>query len=148
MINYSSTSTKNDVCVSCLATALKRGRKSVDSALLDDSSDSDISAMRYRHSSISLPTTLKKYKGHNSSAETCRHLSQVVNKRRPSNTKMKATIEGCSSKIKIASSTSFCVSKSCDKMPNTSFSDEDNNLDSVVVSSEHDLEDLERKLNK
>lgn len=193
LINYSSTTSNKEVCVSCLASALKRGRKSVDSALIDDSEDSDVStsksvsffqnfsvsvkvsfgykenysvfknisfhfqisaAARYRLSSISLPTTLKKYKGHHST-ESCRHLSQIVGRRRPSNSKLSSMLQAaCSSKAaKIISSTSFSVasasaSASCDKMLTSHYSDDDHNLESVVVSSEHDLEDLEKKLNK
>lgn len=36
-------SNKNEICVSCLAAALKKSRKSVDSALLDETDDVDVS---------------------------------------------------------------------------------------------------------
>lgn len=124
-----------------------------------------------RHSSISLPTTLKKYKGHHST-ETCKHIHKSKSKeyqqqphhhqhqqKRDSSPTRSNTNHNLNKVInKANTSSSFSASVSCDKILNTTNSsnlivdddDSDDNilLDSVIVNSEHDLENLNKKLNE
>ncbi|XP_063696255.1 E3 ubiquitin-protein ligase goliath [Culicoides brevitarsis] len=177
LTNYSSrVSNKNEICVSCLAAALKKSRKSVDSALLDETDDVDASPINtFRHSSISLPTTLKKYKGHHST-EACKHLyassSRTSNKDHQKNAESNPYDDTASSasqnkynksrsnkdrNASKANVSSFSASVSCDKILNTTnsnnnaltdFDDSDDNvlLDSVIVASI--VGSLEQKINE
>lgn len=187
-------SNKNEICVSCLAAALKKSRKSVDSALLDETDDVDVSVLYYtvfnfwifilhmftqvspistfRHSSISLPTTLKKYKGHHST-DACKHLfatsskaskehqkhsehqyDDIASSTSQSKHKNHSNKDRKSSKANVSS---FSASVSCDKILNTTnsnnnaltdYDDSDDNvlLDSVIVASI--VGSLEQKINE
>lgn len=65
----------NDICVSCLAAALNKKHRNMESTCSqeDDLDDSDSFAME-RHGSLSLPATLKKYKG-NHSTGSCKGMN-------------------------------------------------------------------------
>lgn len=128
----------------------------------------------FRHSSISLPTTLKKYKGHHST-EACKHLYASSSKaskehHKHSEHQYDDTVSSTSqNKHKTHSNnkdirdsskaniSSFSASVSCDKILNTTnsnnnaltdYDDSDDNvlLDSVIVASI--VGSLEQKINE
>lgn len=114
-----------------------------------------MSLPRFRHSSISLPTTLKKYKG-NHSTDACRHIQKAAAIARANmqhDHELLATKQQTQPMMVVASTSSYSASASasCDKMlqrRDTNESEEDAcPLESVIVSSEHDLENLEKHLN-
>lgn len=128
----------------------------------------------FRHSSISLPTTLKKYKGHHST-EACKHLyanSSKTSKEQQKHSENQFDDNASSTSqskynknhlnIKDRDSSkpnvsSFSASLSCDKILNTTnsnnnaltdYDDSDDNvlLDSVIVASI--VGSLEQKINE